>query len=254
MAVTRDSFTEGRLRQRLGADPVRRTPAGYELAGANLARLGLSKAQLDGSDLRGANLRGADLQRATLAGADLAGADLAEALLQDADLTNTDLRGANLSRAVLDGTLVAGARLDGACLTGAVCRNVKLWQAGLDPEHARDCQVSLAALYEADPQPTQVRHLLDWTAVYGSDAERVALRRCLGERRWRPYRDELLRTMGAIDARLGPLSNASLSPATPGSKADGRSISQADNPEQAPGQSSLSWLRQWRDRQREDGD
>ena len=201
-----------------------------------------------------ARLRGADLQRATLAGADLAGADLAEALLQDADLTNTDLRGANLSRAVLDGTLVAGARLDGACLTGAVCRNVQLWQAGLDPEHARDCQVSLAALYEADPQPTQVRHLLDWTAVYGSDAERVALRRCLGERRWRPYRDELLRTMGAIDARLGPLSNASLSPATPGSKADGRSISQADNPEQAPGQSSLSWLRQWRDRQREDGD
>lgn len=251
MAVTRDSFTEGRLRQRLGADPVRHLPDGYELAGANLARLGLSKAQLDGSDLRGANLRGADLQRATLIGADLAGADLSEALLQDADLSRADLSGANLSRAVLDGTIVLGARLDGARLTGAVCRGVQLWQAHVEPGQAAECQVSLAALFEAELDAQQVLHLLAWTAVYGGDAERCAMRRCLGERRWRAYRRELQEAMGAVDARIGPLSNASLSPAQPGGPASERSLSQAPDPHGSAGASSLSWLRQWHEQRGE---
>lgn len=252
MAVTRDSFTEGRLRQRLGADPPRRQPDGFDLPGANLARLGLSKARLDGSDLHGANLRGADLQQATLAGANLAGADLGEALLQGADLTRADLSNANLSRAVLDGTVVAGAIFTGTCLSGAVCRNVALWQAGLTPQQMVDCSVALAGLLESEPEPTQVPDLLAWTAALGTDAERWALRHCLAERRWRPWRRALSEALGALDARLGPLSKASLSPAQPGSAADERSLSQAANPQRDAGGRSLSWLRDWRKQRHDD--
>ena len=249
MALTRDSFTEGRLRQRLGADPPRLTPTGYDLAGANLARLGLSKAQLDGSRLLGANLRGADLQRASLVGACLAQADLSGALLQDANLTRADLNGANLTRAVLDATLLDGATLSGARLTGAEVRNVALWRAGLAPDEVIEAVISLAGLFapEVDPDPNDVPHLLHWVARVGMADERWAMRRCLSDRRWRPWRDGLRQAMGAIDARVGPLTNASLSPARPAQASDA-SLSQADDPHGKPTEHSLSWLREWRER------
>ncbi|GEC02634.1 hypothetical protein SSP24_02890 [Streptomyces spinoverrucosus] len=66
--------TQGRKKDRRGAD--------------------LIGARLKGADLRGANLRGAFLIAADLTGADLRGADLIGADLRDADLTDADLTGA----------------------------------------------------------------------------------------------------------------------------------------------------------------
>ncbi|MFC9678607.1 pentapeptide repeat-containing protein [Streptomyces sp. NPDC056948] len=66
--------TQGRKKNRRGAD--------------------LMGARLKGADLRGANLRGAYLIAADLTGADLRGADLIGADLRDADLTDADLTGA----------------------------------------------------------------------------------------------------------------------------------------------------------------
>ncbi|MFE9450907.1 pentapeptide repeat-containing protein [Streptomyces sp. NPDC006739] len=66
--------TNGRRKDRRGAD----------LAGA----------RLKGADLRGASLRGACLIAADLTGADLRGADLIGADLRDTDLTDADLTGA----------------------------------------------------------------------------------------------------------------------------------------------------------------
>ncbi|MFJ5997240.1 pentapeptide repeat-containing protein [Streptomyces sp. NPDC092370] len=66
--------TEGRRKDRRGADLV--------------------GARLKGADLRGASLRGACLIAADLTGADLRGADLIGADLRDADLADADLTGA----------------------------------------------------------------------------------------------------------------------------------------------------------------
>ncbi|MDX3245060.1 pentapeptide repeat-containing protein [Streptomyces sp. ME18-1-4] len=66
--------TDGRKKERRGAD--------------------LMGARLKGADLRGANLRGACLIAADLTGADLRRADLIGADLRDTDLTDADLTGA----------------------------------------------------------------------------------------------------------------------------------------------------------------
>ena len=66
--------TEGRKKNRRGAD--------------------LMGARLKGADLRGASLRGACLIAADLTGAGLRGADMIGADLRDADLTDADLTGA----------------------------------------------------------------------------------------------------------------------------------------------------------------
>jgi hypothetical protein len=245
MAVTRDSFTEDRLSRRLGAEPARLPNGAYDLGGANLAQLKLSKAQLAGANLCGTVLRGADLQRAVLAGANLAGADLSESLLQDADLRGADLRGALLDRATLDGTLVRGAILRDAGLAGTRVRNTALWEAGLEPADAEGALLDLRGLFDLGPQKVEAPQLLLWCMVVGGDPERWALRAAAGDRRWRAWRREIEAARQALDARLGPLTDASLSRAAPGRLGPG-SLSRADDPGAQPRGGSLSLLRRWR--------
>jgi uncharacterized protein YjbI with pentapeptide repeats len=245
MAVTPDSFTEDRLSRRLGVAP-RRLPSGaYDLAGVNLSRLSLTKAQLAGANLRAAILRGADLQRAALTEACLAAADLAEARLQEADLSRADLRGADLRRAVLDGTALRGACFDKARWDGARLRSVRLWQAGIEPDEVAAAEVELAGLLAIEPEPDDVEPLLAWCARLGGQPDLWALRQALAERPWRPWRAALRQALSQLEARLGALSEASLSRADP-TRLDSRSLSRADDPASQPAGASLSWLKRWK--------
>lgn len=245
MAVTRDSFTEGRLKQRLGVDPPRLASGAYDLRGANLARLSLTKARFEEADLSRANLRGADLQRARFEGAVLLGADLSEATLQDADFTGADLRSANLSRAVLDGTRLKDARCDDVELTGARLRNVMPWEAGLTPASVAEATLELAGLFSGDPLLIEVSELLHWCVLLGTQAEQWALRDALVDRRWRSWQSDLKGALGDLDRRLGALSDASISRVDP-HRAEQRSLSRSADPQATPAGRSLSWLRSWR--------
>jgi uncharacterized protein YjbI with pentapeptide repeats len=252
MAVTRDTFTEGRLRQRLGADPPRTESGAYDLRGANLARLSLSKARLEEADLTRANLRGADLQRARLERAVLIGADLSEALLQDADLSGADLRSACLHRAVLDGTRVKDARLGDTDFEGARLRNVALWETGLTPaDVAGAASIELAGFLRGAPGDLAVEEWAAWCGLVGRQPEQWALRDALKEAAWRPWRELLRQTLRDLDGRLGALSEASLSRAAPRG-ADERSLSRAADPQSTPTERSVSWLKAWRQSRRDE--
>ena len=257
MAVTTDSFTEGRLTERLGQAPARLPDGAYDLSGANLSRLSLTKAQLAKADLRGATLRGADLMRACLAGANLQGADLADAKLQQADLCGADLRCANLTRAVLNGTAVTAAKLAAATLHGTVFRGVALWETDLVPDDltgVTSCDLC-DALALLEPPDEHLTAALAWCSALGGLDEKLLLRRRLKERRWRGHLARLKAALQAIEQRIGPLSGASISRARPGTVNE-RSISQADRPEDRPGPRSLSRLKQVTDelRRERDGD
>lgn len=243
MAVTTDSFTEGRLHQRLGRVPPRRPDGAYELPGANLARLLLSKAQLAGANLQGASLAGADLRRAALTDTDLRRADLAAARLQQADLRRADLREANLRLAVLDSTLVSGARLAGANLEGATFRAVALWETDLTPTDLVGARVWLhEAIAAVEPSRVGADAALEWCAALGDSAVRATLRQLLNDRRWRRRLAALTDAIRAIETRIGPLSEASISRA--GGPAPGaRSLSPAEPGPSQPDQRSLSTRR-----------
>ncbi|MBI2297902.1 MAG: pentapeptide repeat-containing protein [Armatimonadetes bacterium] len=243
MAVTTDSFTEGRLRERLGEAPPRREDGTYLLAGANLARLSLTKAQLHGADLRAASLLGCDLMRADLGGADLRGADLSDSKLQLADLTLADLRAALLRNAVLNGTKVYGARFAGANLSRALLRGVALWETDLEPGDLEAAgEVDFAdALRAADPGLDSVVKALDWMTLIGGDHERYALQQLLRQRAWRRWQRRVRDVVRAIDQRIGPLSSRSISLAAP-SQATDRSVSRAATPAEGAGPRSLSRL------------
>ncbi len=231
MPVTTDSFTEGRLTERLGQPPARLPDGAYDLRGANLARLSLVRARLAGADLREANLAAIDLQRADLAGADLRLADLSDARLQRADLSGARLAEARLRRTVFNATRVAGARLAGALLEQTTFHEVALWETDLTPDGLAAATVSGlgAALARTEPAAFEAA-ALGWLARLGADPERVILRELLADRRWRGRRAAIRQALRELDRRLGPLSAASLSRAEPGASAE-RGVSRTDAPE-----------------------
>ncbi len=225
--MTSDRFTEGRLTQRLGEPPARLPDGGYDLAGANLSRMSLTKAQLAGSRLRGADLRGSDLLRAELRGCDLREADLSEAKLPQADLRQADLRGANLTRAVLHGAVVDGCQLTGAVLSGSSWRAVALWRTDLLPSRwPPDAEVVFGDVLRATgPHSSELAEALRWLTSLGSHEDLPILEALIADRRWRPARDVLVHALSALNLRIGPLSDASLSRAEPASPLTDRSLS-----------------------------
>lgn len=234
MAVTPDSFTEGRLRRRLGTPPARLSDGAFSLPGANLARLSLSKAQFAGADLRGADLHGCDLTRANLLGASLLVADLSGAVLHQADLRGADLREADLRRAALSGTAVTGSRWHGVRLDGAVLRDVAVWHCDLALEQAEVCgSVTLgSALRDLTRDDEAVPLALAWCRRHGTPADLPVLRARLHDRAWRAWRKQLQLVVAELDRRSGAISRAAISRAAP-EAANPRSLSRTpDGPDE----------------------
>lgn len=244
MAVTPDSFTEGRLRRRLGAAPARRPDGSLLLAGANLARMSLTKAQFAGADLRGCSLAGCDLTRAVLRGADLRAADLGEAKLHQAELDSADLRGADLRRAVISGASLIDSRWAGARLDGAHLRDLAPWRCDLRPENVlAAATVELGdGLETCDPDTADIATALEWCIRFGDARHLQALAKLRGRRTWKPLH-ELLDTAGRLlQQRLGGVNPASLSRVAP-EPANPRSLSHAEPSLEVAWRDSLARLR-----------